>query len=77
MRQHSICYHSVGAYNEFGIYTCVYYISADVKHKINFIMIKVCSLKVGGAGDDNRPRILLLLMFLILLNFVLKLLIKQ
>lgn len=21
-------------------------------------MIKVCSLKVGGAGDDNRPRII-------------------
>lgn len=58
MKQHSICYHSAGAYNEFGIYTCAYYISADVKHKIYFIMIKVCSLKVGGAGDDIRPRII-------------------
>lgn len=56
MRQHSICYRSAGVYNEFGIYTCAYYISADVKYKIDFIMIKVYSLKVGGAGDGIRPR---------------------
>lgn len=56
MRQHSICYHSAAVYNKFGIYTRAYYISADVKHKIDFIMIKVCSLKVGGAGDGIRPR---------------------
>lgn len=56
MRQHSICYHSADVHNEFGNYTYAYYISADVKHKIDFIMNEVNSLKVGGAGDGIRPR---------------------
>lgn len=54
MRQHSICYHSADVYNKFGVYTCAYYISVDVKHKIDFIMIKICSLKIGEAGNNIK-----------------------
>lgn len=56
MRQHSICYHSAGAYNEFDTYTYVYYISPCVELKNVFVMNEVSFLKVGGAGDDSRPQ---------------------
>ena len=56
MRQHSICYHSAGAYNEFGTYTYAYYISPRVEFKNIFVMNEVNFLKVGGAGGGNRPQ---------------------